>query len=378
MLNEAVPLKIDDLLAGDENKSIAHEFFDQKTAELHKTLGPCTLTEEQKKSVLRRLEEKSVPGEPQTSIVKGRCRFWTGSRTGEYGDISAAARMVKAHRVSYEIKHDVSLRTEIHVRHLCANALCNNPDHLALGNAQENANDKVSAGRSLAGDKHPKATISEETAKKIGEAIKKGWKDSQIAEAFKCSMGRVASIRCGDTWSSVTGIKKRIRSAAKTIELQPEHESEAKAYVQNNSNKVMVENKEHWIWKLKGRVRGYYGEASFKSKRYLAHKFSWRAFNGCRKVPKGMQILHSCKFKDCVNPGCLTMGDAKQNAADKIRDGTHHRGVRNPMAKLTKEQVLEIRGKYAKGASQAALAKNYGVASCSISDAVNRKTYTDI
>ncbi len=369
------------LADGKDDESKAYPFFDQKTAELHKTLGPCKLTEKQKQSVLIRLEEKSVPGRPKTSIVKGLCRIWTGSKTGEYGQISVSkGKMMLAHRASYEIEHNVALRPEIHVRHLCANTLCNHPDHLALGDAQANADDQVSAGRSLVGEKHYNAKISEETAKKIAEAIKNDWTDSKIADELKCSVYTVNNIRHGRAWSSVTGIKKhsKPKTAAKKLGLQPEHEAEAKAYVEKNSKKIKVGKKEHWIWELKGRDRGGYGRAKFKSKNYLAHNFAWRAFNGCLQVPKGMQVHHGCKFKDCVSPGCLTVGDAKKNAADKIRDGTHHRGVKNPNAKFTEEQVLEIRSKRAKGAPLAALAGNYRVSIQTISDVVNRTRYKDI
>lgn len=342
------------------------------------TLGKCKMTDRQKLSVLRRLEEKSAHGKPQTTI-DGPCRLWTGCKIHGYGVISIALGKIKyAHRASYEVTYDVELPKHIQVRHLCANPVCTKPDHLDIGSVQDNANDRVDSGRTLAGERHPKTNMLNETALAIAAATKISQSDVEIGRRFNCSRRIVHNIRAGRSWSSITGIKRnKQKTCRKKIDLQRKDEEKAKKYVHDHIEKVKEGNHTHWIWKLKARIGGY-GQAHFHYKTYSAHAFSWRAFHQCRKIPNGMCILHGCKQKDCVNPYSLTLGDPKKNAADKVRDGTLVCGVKHRNAKLTEKQVEEIRGKHAKGASQTALAKNYRITQAMVSLIVLYKSWKHI
>lgn len=342
---------------------------------LFNTLGPCTLTDKQKASVQRRLEEKSVPGTPQTKVT-GPCRLWTGTKNIRgYGQMGDGTGMKLVHRASYRVTHNVELRPDIHVLHLCANRACTNPSHLTIGTAQDNANDKIVAGRAPKADQHPFAKILNETALSIADAVKKGLKDAEIAAEFKCSIQTVNSIRLGSTWSSVTGIQQRKRKTPNVHELMPDDEEEARAYVEKRIEKVMEkirgDNHEHWLWQLKAQVDGY-GEASFHCKTYPAHVFAWRAFHQCREVPDGMKLLHYCRLRNCVNPYSLTLGDAAENMADKVRDGTDNRGMKHKKAKLTDDNVQEIRQLYSNGESQGTIAAKFGVIQQTVSHVVNK------
>lgn len=57
------------------------------------------------------------------------------------------------------------------------------------------------------------------------------------------------------------------------------------------------------------------------------------------------ESAHSCGkgHEGCVNPNHLRWDTRKGNMADKLRHGTHARGERSPKAKLTREDVIEIR-----------------------------------
>lgn len=82
-------------------------------------------------------------------------------------------------------------------------------------------------------------------------------------------------------------------------------------------------------------------------------------------------VCHSCDVPACFNPAHLFLSDAAGNWRDCWDKGRAHRlpprtdsqaGDKNPMAKLTWEQVREIRTSYKRGeGSQAAIAKVYGV-----------------
>ena len=56
----------------------------------------------------------------------------------------------------------------------------------------------------------------------------------------------------------------------------------------------------------------------------------------------GAHALHSCHHRACINGSHIRWGTNMENMADKEADGTNPRGSRNPMAKLTESQVLDI------------------------------------
>lgn len=73
------------------------------------------------------------------------------------------------------------------------------------------------------------------------------------------------------------------------------------------------------------------------------------------------QAAHSCRDRHCVAPAHLRWATSTENQADRVPDGTTIRGERNGRAKLTWEQVTEIRARFADGAQRQQLAREYGV-----------------
>jgi len=69
----------------------------------------------------------------------GGCWVWTANRVwGGYGHIRIGARMVLAHRVSYEMSNG-KIPDGKQVDHICHNRSCVNPGHLRLASNRENA-----------------------------------------------------------------------------------------------------------------------------------------------------------------------------------------------------------------------------------------------
>jgi hypothetical protein len=124
-----------------------------------------------------------------------------------------------------------------------------------------------------------------------------------------------------------------------------------------------------WLW-LRGisSTTGY-GAMQYHGRVTTAHRAAYEEFVG--PIPAGMLVMHRCDNRLCVNPAHLEVGTDKTNAEDKVRKGRQSRA----MAKLTKEAVLEIREQYAKGAQQAWLAKQYGIAQTTVSGIVNRRRW---
>ena len=113
-----------------------------------------------------------------------------------------------------------------------------------------------------------------------------------------------------------------------------------------------------WVWMGSTQVRGY-GEIISNNRKHLAHRASYEAFVG--KIPKGMYVCHACDNVACVNPNHLFLGTQKQNLQDMANKGRSTRGVKNPMAKLTEEQVKEIKQGFAAAKTDMELAKQFNM-----------------
>jgi hypothetical protein len=105
-----------------------------------------------------------------------------------------------------------------------------------------------------------------------------------------------------------------------------------------------------------------------------AHRLSWEIYRG--EIPEGMNVLHTCDTPPCVNPNHLFLGTRGDNNHDRHRKSRTAVGEEMPQHKLTEEEVIEIREKYATGQYiQQELADEYGVAGNTISYIVNRKRW---
>ena len=124
---------------------------------------------------------------------------------------------------------------------------------------------------------------------------------------------------------------------------------------------------------LKGTVCGQLGYqaicVSGKKKIYV-HRAVCELFNG-PPLP-GQQCRHldgNRKNNDAQN---LKWGTASENNQDKIAHGTNGEGEKNPMARLTKEDVQEIRTRVANGESQISMCSIFNVSPMTISRAVRK------
>lgn len=104
-------------------------------------------------------------------------------------------------------------------------------------------------------------------------------------------------------------------------------------------------------------------------------------------VPTGKQVCHTCDNPRCVNPEHLYLGDAASNAKDRTERGRSRtskgrlgrkHGEEHYKAKLTQEQVAQIRSLYVKGQRGNGirkLAKLFGVTPQTIFQVVNGQTW---
>lgn len=135
---------------------------------------------------------------------------------------------------------------------------------------------------------------------------------------------------------------------------------------------------ECWLWKGAKKPTGY-GNVRRNKVYTTAHRLAWELTFG--RIPDGMQIQHSCDNPSCCNPHHLMLGTVVSNYVDMVkkgRDNSRHSnrkfGTSNHNAKLTKEQVDEIRVAYIPGSvRQVDLAEKYGVSQVLISIITRRE-----
>lgn len=93
---------------------------------------------------------------------------------------------------------------------------------------------------------------------------------------------------------------------------------------------------------------------------------------------------HTCDNPPCCNPAHILDGSHGDNMQDSIARGRFHHGSRgspgtsNGRAKVTVEQVVEIRQRVAQGETHQSLAQEYGVSYVQIRNIASRKQWTHI
>jgi HNH endonuclease len=87
-----------------------------------------------------------------------------------------------------------------------------------------------------------------------------------------------------------------------------------------------------------------------------AHRIAWEIANG--PIPYGLQVLHKCDVRSCVNPEHLFLGTHGDNMRDMVNKRRGLLGEMNGRAKLTSADVIAIRGS---SKSHAELGRVFGV-----------------
>ena len=103
-----------------------------------------------------------------------------------------------------------------------------------------------------------------------------------------------------------------------------------------------------------------------------AHRASYMLFRG--PIGPGLFVRHTCDNPPCVNPEHLELGTGKDNMRDCRERGRTAKGERQHLA-IMAEKVLELRALYEAGASQVALAKQFGISQPTVSQIVRRVTW---
>ena len=126
-----------------------------------------------------------------------------------------------------------------------------------------------------------------------------------------------------------------------------------------------------WVWTAS--TLGEYGHIKIKNKARYAHRISYEMTY--KFIPKDKFVCHHCDNKLCVRPSHLFLGTQKDNIQDAINKKRTAKGETHGKAKLTEEQVKQIR---ANPRSERKLALEYNVRYCTIGNIKRRKTWKHI
>lgn len=90
----------------------------------------------------------------------------------------------------------------------------------------------------------------------------------------------------------------------------------------------------------------------------------------------GQEACHNCGNPPCVNPRHLRWDTHKSNIGDKVAHGTHNRGTRHSLAKLSDADVLAIRRLVSGGGlTQAEIGEQFGISQMQVSNIHLRKQW---
>lgn len=143
-----------------------------------------------------------------------------------------------------------------------------------------------------------------------------------------------------------------------------------------------------WRWLGRRRDCKGYGGVTIDGRPFQAHRIAFQLFIG--PIPDGLEILHSCDNRPCVNPNHLKAGTHSANMAEMVSRGRAatgdrssarlhperwRRGSTHVRAKLTEEVVLQIRASHE---TSREIAARLGLSTSAVSHARTRRSWRHI
>lgn len=132
------------------------------------------------------------------------CWNWKRSQSNGYGQVGLVvddqSRILKAHKVAWEIHNNQRLLPNVRAQHSCDNGLCCNPrhvvvqpDHLLLVNPPRGAS---------RGEQHGNAKLTDRQVRLIKYRLN-ALTTREVADSFRLSFNTIWDIRKGITWRHI-------------------------------------------------------------------------------------------------------------------------------------------------------------------------------
>ncbi len=319
---------------------------------------------------------------PASCPELGPCWLWTSAvtinpRNGmEYGILRVKGKDVRAARLAYELTTG-PLAPGMLACHHCDVSLCCNPAHLFAGTHRDNMADMVAKGRSgrrihprpAPRLKHPRAPRKT----RLPRGSLKVWRNCRVCDkrfgippsTVRRGYGFFCSRAC---WRLSLG-DATARFWASVDQRGPD---------------------DCWIWKGKPHAATGYGRFTVDGTTFGAHRYAYILTHG--PITDGLLVCHTCDARYpagdissrlCCNAAHMFLGSTADNFRDMHQKGRatqkRSRGEKRSNARLTEDDVRQIRAEYARGGIfQHQLAARYGVCQATMYEAISGKTWAHV
>ncbi len=121
------------------------------------------------------------------------CWLFKNSSSGIYSKVRWNVKWFLAHRVSYEVFIGPIEKGKL-VCHKCDTPKCINPEHLFVGTAKDNAQDRIKKGRYPMGEKNNFTILSDNQVEEMRLLRSEGFTYARLTRVFNCSQSNVIAI----------------------------------------------------------------------------------------------------------------------------------------------------------------------------------------
>lgn len=90
-----------------------------------------------------------------------------------------------------------------------------------------------------------------------------------------------------------------------------------------------------------------------------SHRAAWQAIKG--EIPDGLLVCHHCDNRKCCRISHMFLGTCADNHADRNQKNRQAKWQRNGRAKLSDEQVVQVRGLISRGLSDKEIAERFPI-----------------
>lgn len=205
--------------------------------------------------------------------------------------------------------------------------------------------------------------LSDEHKKRLGQLLRKQWADP----AFQRSVARASTNRLRRNWQDPDYHRKMSIERRKPIA--------ARFW----SGVLRGLPEDCWVWTKSVDNRGYGKLSSRRGKGgspERAHRVSWELHFGT--IPQDKEVCHRCDNPRCVNPNHLFLGTHRDNMDDAVAKHRMAHGSNHCCAKLSEQDVVEIRALRHDGVAQRTIARMFGVTHSAIEKIDNGQNWKHV
>lgn len=123
---------------------------------------------------------------------------------------------------------------------------------------------------------------------------------------------------------------------------------------------------------------GRHGHFSIGQSSVKSHRWMYSFIHGM--IDAELVVRHKCDVPNCVNPDHLELGTSRDNTHDMYVRGRNpdRRGTKHPLARISEDQVREIRTLASCGLRRMDIAEKFGISDKYVGKIVRRENWSHI